>query len=176
MRTPLWRMRANAERVSQILAERLLEELEDGADTGRLVAFSDSRQGAAALSAEIDTSHYRDTVRQLVVRSLSQRATAKARLRAFLAEIELPREERDNALIQEVRASSASAHAVIVARGEFAIEEDSARADALVAAELAGGVSLPQVRDFAFEQLLAVGRNPAGPDAEAADENWTARV
>jgi ATP-dependent helicase YprA (DUF1998 family) len=173
MRTPLWRMRANSERVAQILAERLLEELGDGGDGGRLVAFSDSRQGAATLSAEVDTSHYRDTVRQLVVRSLSHRAEASARMRTFLEEIERPREERDNELIQRVRATSAAARAVIVARGEFATEEDEARARELVAAELAGSVSLPQVRDYAFEELLAVGRNPGGPDAEESDEDWS---
>src|SRR4051795_13504875 len=104
-------MRANADRVAQILAEHLLEDVDGGA--GRLVAFSDSRQGAATLSAEIDTSHYRDTVRQLVVRSLTRRATAAARLQAFLDEVERPRDERDNALVQEVRRESPAAQAVI---------------------------------------------------------------
>ncbi len=174
MRTPLWRMRANAERVSQILAERLLEELDDGSDTGKLVAFSDSRQGAATLSAEVDTSHYRDTVRQLVVRSLSHRAEDAARLRTFLEEIERPREERDNELIQRARASSPAARAVIAARGEFASDGEQAQADALVKAELAGTVGLPQMRDYAFDEMLAVGRNPAGPDAEESDDDWTA--
>jgi superfamily II DNA/RNA helicase len=173
MRTPLWQMRANSDRVSQILAEHLLEELDDGADAGHLVAFSDSRQGAATLSAEIDTSHYRDTVRQLVVRSLRGRAQATESLRTFLAEVEKPREDRDNELIQQVRASSPAAQAVIAARGEFATDEDRARADELVATEVAGTVSLPSVRDYAFEQLLEVGRNPAGPDAEESDEEWS---
>jgi Lhr-like helicase len=170
MRTPLWQMRASAERVTQILAEHLLEHLDGGG--GRLVAFSDSRQGAATLSAEIDTSHYRDTVRQLVVRALRGRAEAKARLGVFLEEIERPSSLRNDALIQEVRTASPAAQAVIAARSEFATDEDRTRATELVAAELAGSVSLPAVRDFAFSQLLAVGRNPAGPDAEESDEHW----
>lgn len=106
MRTPLWQMRANSDRVAQILAEHLLEHIDSG--EGRLVAFSDSRQGAATLSAEIDTSHYRDTVRQLVVRALTRRAVAAARLRAFVDEIALPAGERDNQLIQDVRQESAT--------------------------------------------------------------------
>jgi Lhr-like helicase len=170
MRSPLWQMRASSDRVAQILAEHLLEDIDGG--EGRLVAFSDSRQGAATLSAEIDTSHYRDTVRQLVVRSLTRRATAIARLRAFLGEVARPSDERDNALIQEVRRESAAAQAVIASRSEFATDEDIARADQLVEQELAGGVTLGAVRDYAFDELLTVGRNPAGPDAEETDQAW----
>jgi Lhr-like helicase len=170
MRSPLWQMRASSDRVAQILAEHLLEDI-DGGD-GRLVAFSDSRQGAATLSAEIDTSHYRDTVRQLVVRSLTRRAAAAARLQAFLDEIAQPRDARDNALIQEVRRESAAAQAVITSRGEFATDEDVARANQLVEQELAGAVTLVAVRDYAFDELLTVGRNPAGPDAEETDQGW----
>ena len=170
MRTPLWQMRANADRVAQILIEHLLENLDEGA--GRLVAFSDSRQGAATLSAEIDTSHYRDTVRQLIVRALRRRTDAAARLQAFLHEIDRPRDQRDIAIIQEARAESAAARAVIVARGEFATEDDGRRADELVADELTGAVSLNRVCDYAFGELLTVGRNPAGPASEETDTDW----
>ena len=170
MRTPLWQMRANSERIGQILTKHLLEEINGG--EGSLVAFSDSRQGAATLSAEIDTSHYRDTVRQLVVRSLTRRAGAAARLRAFLDEVEAPREQRDDQLIQQVRQESTAAQAVIASRGEFASDDDRARANLLVEQELAGGVTLVAVRDYAFDELLKVGRNPAGPEAEEADEGW----
>lgn len=170
MRTPLWQMRANSERVAQILAEHLLEDINGG--EGRLVAFSDSRQGAATLSAEVDTSHYRDTVRQLVVRSLTRRAAAAARLRAFLEEIDRPREQRDNHLIQQVRKESAAAQAVIASRGEFATDDERVTANRYVEQEMAGAVTLVTVRDYAFDELLTVGRNPAGPDAEETDEGW----
>ena len=149
-------MRANAERVSQILAERLLEELDDGGDSGQLVAFSDSRQGAATLSAEVDTSHYRDTVRQLVVRSLTGRSEAAARLRAFMEEIDRPREERDSALIQQVRSTSAAAQAVIAARGEFATDEER------TSAEEARGVRAGGLRQLAEGARLRVRRAAGG--------------
>ncbi|HXN39369.1 MAG TPA: DEAD/DEAH box helicase [Solirubrobacteraceae bacterium] len=170
MRSPLWQMRASADRVAQILAEHLLGDIDGG--EGRLVAFSDSRQGAATLSAELDASHYRDTVRQLVVRSLTRRAAAAARLQAFLDEVARPREERDDALIQELRLESTAAQAVIASRSEFATEQDIATAARLVEEELSGRVTLIAVRDYAFGELLTVGRNPAGPDAEETDQAW----
>ncbi len=170
MRSPLWQMRASSDRVTQILAEHLLEDIDGG--EGRLVAFSDSRQGAATLSAEIDTSHYRDTVRQLVVRALTRRGAAAARLRAFLDEVAKPRETRDDALVQEIRRESAAAQAVVASRSELATDEDIARANQLVEQELTGGVTLAAVRDYAFGELLTVGRNPAGPDAEETDQSW----
>ncbi len=68
MRTPIWNMRAAADRVSQVLAEELLHNVYPGdTPTQRLVCFSDSRQDAAKLAGGLDASHYKDTVRQLVV-------------------------------------------------------------------------------------------------------------
>ena len=106
------------------------------------------------------------------MRSLTRRATAAARLQAFLDEVDRPRDERDNALVQEVRRESPAAQAVIASRSEFATDEDVARANQLVQQERAGGVTLAAVRDYAFDELLIVGRNPAGPDAEETDQGW----
>jgi ATP-dependent helicase YprA (DUF1998 family) len=172
MRSPIWALRASAERLAQILTEHLLRDIGHG-DHGQLVAFSDSRQGAATLSAEIDVSHYRDTVRQIVVRSLGQGERRAEDLRRFLAEIDKPAVERDASLITLVRRASRAAEATIVSRSEFADPSDIAHAERLTADELSGSITLLEIRDRAFDELLAVGRNPAGPDAEEDEPDWT---
>jgi len=172
MRSPIWALRASAERLAQILTEHLLRDIGQG-DHGQLVAFSDSRQGAATLSAEIDISHYRDTVRQIVVRSLGEGERRAADLRRFMCEIDKPAAERDMALIARLRITSGAAEATILARSEFADSRDAARAERLTAEELSGSISVLEIRDRAFDELLTVGRNPAGPDAEEDDGDWT---
>src|SRR5262249_49250159 len=65
MRSPLVRGRVAPNRLAQVLAETLLRDVYPDATEQRLVLFSDSRQDAARLNAELDTQHYRDAVRQL---------------------------------------------------------------------------------------------------------------
>ena len=59
-------------RIGQVLADVTLQQLKQ--QTGKLqklIAFSDSRQGAAKLSAGIELNHYRDLMRQLLLKELS---------------------------------------------------------------------------------------------------------
>ncbi|PHI18550.1 hypothetical protein CEQ90_17525 [Lewinellaceae bacterium SD302] len=60
------------QRIAQVLADVTLQMLRK--QTGKaqkLIAFSDSRQGAAKLSAGIELNHYRDLVRQMLFRELA---------------------------------------------------------------------------------------------------------
>ena len=84
MRTPLWSMRTSADRTAQVLAEELLYRLYRDPAQQKLIAFSDSRQDAARLAGGLDASHFRDTVRQLV---LHARRDAEA-VRADYADFE----------------------------------------------------------------------------------------
>lgn len=162
MRSSIRRARATHDRVSQILAEHLLRAVYPVGDQ-KLVAFSDSRQDAARLNASLDFSHHLDTVRELVVRFLGKARERGDELRRFQAELEKPTDAADREFVREMRDRSDAARALLDARSEFASEDDKRRAGEFVRRELAGVVLASAVRDYAFGELLGVGRNPAGP-------------
>jgi ATP-dependent helicase YprA (DUF1998 family) len=171
MRSSIRRARATHDRVSQILAEHLLRAVYADGDQ-RLVAFSDSRQDAARLNASLDVAHHLDSVRQLVVRYLSQAHDRAGELRRFQMELEKTPGEADVEFIRAMRDRSDAARALLDARGEYAAEADRQRAAELAQRELGGVVPVTAVRDYAFSELLSVGRNPAGP--WASGDGWVA--
>ncbi|MDA0169818.1 DEAD/DEAH box helicase [Solirubrobacter taibaiensis] len=175
MRSPLGGLRTGAPRIIQVLGEHLLREFRGSTDRQRLVVFSDSRQDAARVSAELDQEHFRDTLRQLVVAALADERGASERLRAFMTFIDDPTAHPElAATARTVLAESEAARAVRDARDPlFATPEAAARADRLLESELRGVVSIARIRASIEPQLLMVGRNPAGPSARPGDE-WIA--
>src|SRR6266545_2985600 len=172
MRSPISRARAGHDRVSQVLAEHLLRALYPDGEAQQLVAFSDSRQDAARLNASLDVAHHLDSVRALVVRFLAEADERAEQLRRFIDRLERP-EEADREFMRLVLERSQAARALRAARDEFATEEDRRQAQALAERELAGVAPVVLVRDHAFDALLSVGRNPAGP-ASGLSEEWIA--
>jgi Lhr-like helicase len=171
MRSSLRRARATHDRVSQILAEHLLRAVYPDGEQ-RLVAFSDSRQDAARLNASLDVAHHRDAVRQLAVRFLSESRERANDLRRFQIEITKKTEKADVEFIRDMRDRSEAARALLDARSEYAGEADRQRAEELAARELVGVANVSAVRDYAFSELISVGRNPAGP--WASGDEWVA--
>jgi hypothetical protein len=169
MRSSITRARATHDRVSQILAEHLLRAVyADGAEQP-LVAFSDSRQDAARLNASLDVSHHLDSVRQLVVRFLTGAHARADELRLFRAMLD-GEEQRDPDFLRTTLERSEAARALRSARDELATEVERVEAEEAYLREIAGVAPVVAVRDQAFEALLAVGRNPAGPASQLADE------
>src|SRR6266540_4114178 len=171
MRSPISRARAVHNRVSQILTEHLLRALYPDGEPQRIVAFSDSRQDAARLNASLDVDHHRDSLRALVVRVLAQAHANAEDLRRFIVWLDQP-EEADIAFMRSVLERSEAARALRAARDQFALEDDRQRAQALVGQEFAGTVPVVRLRDHAFDALLSVGRNPAGPASSLSEEEW----
>ena len=71
--TPLYRHGTGIQRLNQVFADSIMNILNssaDGSDKRKLVLFTDSRQDAAKLSAGIEIDHYRDTMRQLMIKNL----------------------------------------------------------------------------------------------------------
>jgi ATP-dependent helicase YprA (DUF1998 family) len=171
MRSPIARARATHDRVAQILAEHLLRALyPDGAEQ-RLVAFSDSRQDAARLNASLDVAHHLDGVRQLVVRFLSQAQARAEEIRLFKLYLDDPDNNPQlRERFEDVLRRSEAAQALRAASDRFATEAEKQRAAELEAQELAGVAPVVAVRDYAFNELLRVGRNPAGPSSKLEDE------
>ena len=171
MRSPLWRARVTPNRVSQILTERLLDSIYPSEKDRKIVVFSDSRQDAAKLSAEIDMAHYRDSVRQIVVGSLAAREDFSQELRKLVPYLEAPTEHTELfSLARKLKERSKAAAASLEALQPFATPEDKVQAKEMLAREISGASSLITISDKVYTELLAVGRNPAGPKAELSHD------
>lgn len=71
--SPIRHFRAGFSRTAQILAKEFFMALPEGKNMKRkLVLFSDSREDAAQLSNDIERFHYRDLIREILIRSLKE--------------------------------------------------------------------------------------------------------
>jgi Lhr-like helicase len=166
MNSPIRSLRVSAERVSQVIGEAMIRRLYADSAEHRLIAFSDSRQDAARLAGGLDAAHYRDTVRQLVVRQLQQGASLVARLQTletFLADPEA--NAHLAADVRTLRGELELARDVIELRTNGALMEDHERQriESELAQALTGAVAVDDVARNAFDALVQMGRDPAGP-------------
>lgn len=169
--TPIAKHTTGVQKVNQVMADALMRGLkENGIDTPKLVLFSDSRQAAAKLSAGIELDHYRDVLRQIMVKSLDA-------------------EDKNIELLKKVRESGKSSlneieineykklfnddyykHLIInILNEEFISEKDKN-----ILVELLGN-TIPEFRSIenkVFNKILSIGLNPGGP-YPSINENWS---
>jgi len=163
-RSPLRRATVAASRAVQLLNEHLLRTIYAPGSAPKAVVFSDSRQEAARLAADIDLAHHRDAVRQ-VVAEVAMSAPARSEGLLGLAD----RLERGAPV------ASSDWDALVVARDSEAIRtlrlafapgvsaSEQLALTRLLAELRQRIVPLVEVRDEVWTRLLGVGRNPAGP-------------
>lgn len=163
-RSPLSPHRTGFQKVNQVLADGLLRQMPDPR-TRKLVVFTDSRQDAAKLSAGIELDHYRDLVRQSMVRGFSRLG---GDVRAFLKSVDGPRKmsaltpEEKEARKRFMDGNPAAARAVRdLNEGDDSPE--NVRIDAEVRVGVDGPYRLSQVQSALVGDLLGLGCNPAGP-------------
>ncbi len=74
--TPFYKHGTGVQKVNQLMADSLFSAMQnysgDEDFSEKLIIFSDSRQGAAKLSSGIELDHYRDLMRQLVLRTIKE--------------------------------------------------------------------------------------------------------
>ncbi|MGI8729301.1 MAG: DEAD/DEAH box helicase [Solirubrobacteraceae bacterium] len=177
MVSPVRSLRVSAERVSQVLGEAMIHRIYADSSEHRLIAFSDSRQDAAKLAGGLDAAHYRDTVRQIVVQSLqrgAQHVAAFADLERFLTD---QAAHADLAAgVRALRAISPLARDVIELRSSPALVDDDERdrIEAELAQAMTGAVAVQEISRGAFNGLVALGRDPAGPHGSllAPENTW----
>jgi len=177
MASPVRSLRVSAERVSQVLGEAMIHGVYSDASDHRLIAFSDSRQDAAKLAGGLDAAHYRDTVRQLVVQQLqlgAQHVAGFQNLEIYLADRADNPDLADG--VRSLRAVSDLARDVIELRTDPALihPPEAQRIEGELAQALTGAVSVEDVARRAFDQLVELGRDPAGPHGSllAPENTW----
>jgi len=166
MSSPIRSLRVSAERVSQVIGEAMLHRLYADASEHRLIAFSDSRQDAARLAGGLDAAHYRDTVRQLVVQQLQLGAAHVSRFQLLEEYLGDPQANQHLAAdVRDLRAQSQLARDVIELRTNGALlgQHEIDRVETELAQALTGAVAVGDVARNAFDRLVTLGRDPAGP-------------
>lgn len=161
--TPLYRHGTGIQRLNQVFADSVMNILSlttDGSDKRKLVLFTDSRQDAAKLSAGIEIDHYRDTMRQLMIKNLRDSDDELELFKRFRNGERLGIEERN-----WMRQSNQSLYSAIceekITREELPDYHDE-ELDALFD-QGSNNVDLITVGDKVNKGLLRTGINPAGP-------------
>lgn len=95
-RSPIRSFHAGASKSSQILADEMMKLLPANPSKRKLVAFSDSREGAARLSAGVEENHFNEMIREVV--GIEYRKAFK----------ELKQNQRNREIYQEMLAGKTS--------------------------------------------------------------------
>ena len=162
MKTPIWPMRTSPDRVTQVLAEALMDGLYPRPEDQRLIVFSDSRQDAAKLSGGLDAAHHRDTVRQIVYEVTANAAGRIEDLRRFIEWLETRDPSLSDLARKQLEESDLARGLRSRADGLLNQEENIAVEESLRQA-LWGDSPVAGMLSHVYNQLLRVGRDPAGP-------------
>ncbi|WP_017584774.1 DEAD/DEAH box helicase [Nocardiopsis ganjiahuensis] len=180
LRSPIRTMRTGFEKVNQVLTTSLLSSMPE--NERKLIAFSDSRQDAAKLSAGIGLRHYQDMIRFALAEAVREQGDPAGDLELVLAVY-----QKDPGVDREL---ARSAHQRLMARHKEEILElagiwsgkdpfaDPSREEELVQ-RVTALPSLETQASLIEARLLKTGFNPGGPKASlqnddgANNSSWT---
>jgi DEAD/DEAH box helicase domain-containing protein len=163
-RSPLSPHRTGFQKVNQVLADGLMRQMPDS-KSRKLVVFTDSRQDAAKLSAGIELDHYRDLVRQSMVRSFSRLG---GDVRAFLKSVDHQSKFKSLSPEEQVACRRFTAENPDSCNKIRALHHgddspENFRVNAEVRAGVDGPYRLSRVQSAVIGDILELGCNPAGP-------------
>jgi DEAD/DEAH box helicase domain-containing protein len=180
--SPIRTLRTGFQKVAQVLADTMLRHIGSGhgagADSRKLVVFSDSRQDAAKLAAGMNMSHYLDALRQAISDALQNQGASALAFNQQLAGQPLSPHE------QQLAAAFPTTHPQEAATLSMAANPNTAGMDspyhpgltcqqaaqAILARAANGPFHLPQIVTEASGSLLNQGMNPGG---YSRDVLWT---
>lgn len=162
--SPIRYMRTGFEKVTQVLGDALLRGIAQKPEERKLVAFTDSRQDAAKLSAGMERRHYEDTVRQLLAAAMTAGTPGAEDLRLFDAKLSGSQSPEDEAGYTRFRAAHPTdANVLLAAMLPFATDDDRGQADEVRRTYTAGSVPFDDLADETERRLIGLGLNPGGP-------------
>jgi Lhr-like helicase len=170
-RSPIRTQGVGFDRMNQVLTGALKRRLDS-----RLVVFSDSRQGAARVAANLEIAHYLDLVRAQVLKSLHEASDDANLLQQLLDGQNSP---ATKGLLARIKAThSTAASAITTKMAGFDLEAADQAAIDEVTRALSGQPSLLDLAHTVAPKLLALGVNPGGPQpslqkAERTKSPWT---
>jgi Lhr-like helicase len=158
-------------RANQVLTGALTRRLQS-----RLVSFSDSRQGAARVAADLELAHYLDLIRALLVTTVRGKSNDGELIQK---RIDGDRSPETQAALTRLKAVNRDAYLAITAKlagEELDAADEQALAGALEA--LSGRPSLVDLVSEIQPRLLELGVNPGGPapslnNVSSTGQSWT---
>lgn len=177
--TPLYHHGTGVQKVDQVFADSLIRILKNRNEKSKLILFSDSRQGAAKLSAGIELDHYRDEIRLAMLNSLGSESECLEYLKQW-------RESGNPKMYKEIIPESlrtgvlkekyfSSIRAAI--QDEMIAEDPEMDLDSILNAS---NTDIEKIVDGVIEKLLDTGINPAGPfpsyEEYGDNAKWTKAV
>lgn len=145
------------DRANQVLTGALKRRLQSS-----LVVFSDSRQGAARVAANLELAHYLDLVRALVLEALSGAQGAVDLAEAYVRGVDTS--EAAQAAYSAIEAESqATATALMKRANGMPLTKLDEEALAALARRDSGSLNLVEIVTKIRPRLLDIGVNPAGP-------------
>ena len=145
------------DRANQVLTGALKRRLRSS-----LVVFSDSRQGAARVAANLELAHYLDLVRALVLEALSRSNGVAALAEAYLSGTDTSDDAQAAYTALEAESQPTAFALTKRAKGMPLTKLDEEALEAL-ARQDSGSLNLVEVVSKIGPRLLDVGVNPAGP-------------
>jgi len=178
--TPLSAHRTGFQKVNQLLSDALLRQLPE--ESRKLVAFTDSRQDAAKLAAGIELDHYRDLVRQSLVRGFGRLGgDLAAYLKSLDDDAELTPEENEAA--DRYEDSNREAARALRKEKQGRASEADLRTSARERGRVRGPFRIAAVEGSVWEDMLRLGTNPGGPinsllrrTIEDREVSWTTLI
>ena len=174
--TPLYHHGTGVQKLDQVFADSLIRILKDKKEKSKLILFSDSRQGAAKLSAGIELDHYRDEIRLAMLKSLGSETECLSYLRKWrnkeIEYKEIPEELKTGILKETYFKEIKDA-----IRSELDGDDPERDLDSDLNAS---NTDIEHIVDSVIEKLLKTGINPAGPYPSYKEygdnEKWTRTV
>ena len=156
---------------TQILVDRLIDNLGEAPVTSRTIVFTDSRDDAAATAAGLEMNHFRDLLRQLIRIEARSRPDSAALLRDAAAGREVA--EKHQALLSQLKAANPDVWAAyrLVALGAGGTDDKDRISEyegssTIERSELPWGLLVANLE----RRLVRLGVNPAGPQPSRG--NW----
>lgn len=164
--TPIRGHRTGTNAVTQLVAGRTAAALGTPENAAQMIAFTDSRDDAAEVSAGLELNHYRDLLRQEILLSLQQQSNSQSieLIKSAASKSGVALTAAEDGAVKRLSASNAAVWTAYLATAlgagtdahKKAIEEfekDAARS----------GVTWPNLILDLEQRLLSLGVNPAGP-------------
>ena len=188
VRSPIRAHTTGTSVVTQILVDRLLDSLSSVDVSPKTIVFTDSRDDAASISAGLEVNHYRDLLRQVLLRESRGVPNVPSVLRRH-AEGGALSEEEQRTLDQAMRENPEIYTLYRLACRGAASEEEMSQISAYESQFPQGSSVTPwgTLVNRLIEQFVRLGTNPMGPQAsyqlidgegwyryfEPPDNEWT---
>lgn len=176
-RTPLRGFHSGISKSTQLLSDEMMKQLPDEPSKHKLVAFSDSREGAAQLSSGIEYNHFSELIREILGKIYRDEISHIEDKRRILTEIRKGRdiseyvgtpysviaEKIDTALFNIEGGRGDRVFSGVTTFSQFIRNIDEARLNSISINDLILRGKLDTELSKYYYELIKLGVNPAGP-------------